>query len=102
LVNFFRFWYHAPRKLWQPWLTHVVDGLLRVPVDGKHDVELADRRQRQRIRIAERLVELVVPGVDFVKLFRPKFTDKFGTVTLYARLHNILKSKMIVHNTQIF
>jgi hypothetical protein len=20
LVHFFRFWYHVPRKIWQPWL----------------------------------------------------------------------------------
>jgi hypothetical protein len=34
LVHFFRFWYHVPRKIWQPCLTCVGKGLIFSPFDS--------------------------------------------------------------------
>jgi hypothetical protein len=73
LVKYFRFWYHVPRKLWQPWFTSdnflgtqdflddadncvdwsvVHDGVADVG-GAEEDDEVDEGRQQQHVLIAQ-------------------------------------------------
>jgi hypothetical protein len=43
LVHFFLFWYHVPRKIWQPWRAHVWSHFLTTHLSGPSRIAFAGR-----------------------------------------------------------
>jgi hypothetical protein len=53
LVHYFRFWYHGPRKIWQPWLKRLIRNtysLILVALQGKESTKGSDLTLHQTLR----------------------------------------------------
>jgi hypothetical protein len=49
--TFFRFWYHAPRKIWQPWLKTAQNASTTLTPGAKQrEVQAEDRFRRHQLR----------------------------------------------------